>query len=177
MKSACHKGWSRLFGVALMTLTLPAIAQENRPPKVDITSPPRGAHFTAPADLKLIAQTADADGWVGTVAFFSGDTKIGESVIQFLQPPKPGTLIVHELQWRAEKPGVYHFTAVATDDGGAMTTTDPIEIILDPVLEQALVNWCTGASASSRRRKAWATATSSCWPPSAPGPGGRFCPS
>lgn len=61
-------------------------------------------------------------------------------MIDFIQPPDPGTLIVHYLKWRVETPGSYVITALATDDGGATTISSPLEINVLPATEQAIVN-------------------------------------
>lgn len=49
----------------------------NRPPTVAIVSPPNGAVFCAPVDVRLVAAAGDPDGWVVAVESFDGDTSIG----------------------------------------------------------------------------------------------------
>ena len=140
MKSTILKTLRCLGGATWLALAFTVAANDNFPPKVGFESPINGTKFIAPADVKFVVQTADADGWVGTVTFFSGAEKIGESVIEFIQPPDPGALIVHYFKWHVETPGSYRITALATDDLGAATTSEPLEINVLPATDQAVVN-------------------------------------
>jgi hypothetical protein len=45
---------------------------------VAIVSPPNGAVFCAPLDLRLVAAAGDSDGWVTTVEFFDGTNSLGK---------------------------------------------------------------------------------------------------
>lgn len=103
-------------------------APANLPPMVQIVRPPNGARFTAPADIHIVADTVDRDGWVGTVEFFANGAKIGESVINFIQAPPDGTPIVHEFNWKGVRAGEYSLTARGTDDEGATSTSMPVRI-------------------------------------------------
>ena len=100
----------------------------NRPPKADIVSPARGAKFVAPATIDIVVQTADADGYVPWVEFFAGKEKIGNSRIEFVKAPEPGTLITHTFHWENVPEGSYALTALAHDSGGATTATSEVDI-------------------------------------------------
>jgi hypothetical protein len=115
----------------------------NRPPHVGIVSPPNGAVFQAPVDIRLIAAAGDADGWVTQVEFFAGDKSLGvvtnPAVILNVDPVRVGDLGTDVLTdnslgrpfvlvWSNVPPGKYVLTAVATDNVGDSTRSRPIEI-------------------------------------------------
>ena len=100
-----------------------AVGVDNRPPKADIVHPAGGTVFHLSDVVKIVVQTADADGYVPWVEFFAGKQKIGDSHIDFFRAPDPGTLITHSLAWHPTAVGEFGLTAVAHDDGGATTTT------------------------------------------------------
>jgi hypothetical protein len=117
----------------------------NRPPTVAIVSPPNGAVFTAPVDLRLVAAAGDADGWVTTVEFFEGDTSLGvaHNPVVILGPSPirlsgledcviPGNSLLQPfvLIWSNAPPGKHVLTAVATDNAGDQTRSRPIEIVV-----------------------------------------------
>lgn len=100
----------------------------NLPPMVHIVRPQSGAEFKAPADIQIVADTVDRDGWVGMVEFFANNDKIGESIINFVVAPPDGTPISHEFNWRGVRAGHYTLTARATDDEGATSMSGPMRI-------------------------------------------------
>ncbi len=123
-------------------------APPNRPPTVAIVSPPNGALFSAPVDVRLVAAAADPDGWVTTVEFFDGTNSLGIAsnnpwVLEAapIRLPDLGLEVVPEhsvtrpfsLVWSNVPPGRHSLTAVATDNAGDSTRSRPIEItVLDP---------------------------------------------
>jgi len=102
---------------------------QNRPPKIAIVKPESGSSFPAGQAITLTAQTADSDGYVPWVEFFSGRTKIGDSRIDFIRPPEPGALITHTFGWKGAPVGLHELFAIAHDDGGASTRTEPAVVI------------------------------------------------
>jgi hypothetical protein len=100
----------------------------NLPPLVHIVRPESGAVFKAPADIHIVADTVDRDGWVGMVEFFANDAKIGESIINFIIAPPDGTPISHQFDWKDVRPGDYALTALATDDQGVTSPSLPVRI-------------------------------------------------
>jgi len=119
----------------------------NAPPRVALVNPPDGAVFEAPADILLVANASDVDGWVHTVEFFEGTNSLGIVTNNplLLDPTRAagdsfGTadnfeieLIVRpinpfQLKWPDVPAGHYVLTAVATDNQGAATKSDPVEI-------------------------------------------------
>jgi hypothetical protein len=115
----------------------------NRPPTVAIVSPPNGAVFSAPLDLRLVAAASDPDGWVTTVEFFDGNNSIGivRNPIAILDAtpvrlPDLNTDVLTAnslarpfvLLWTNVPPGKHILTAVATDNAGDKTRSRPVEI-------------------------------------------------
>ncbi|MBO0930591.1 cellulase family glycosylhydrolase [Fibrella aquatilis] len=91
----------------------------NQAPTVALSSPANNATFTAPATVALTANAADADGTVAKVEFFSGATKLGES----LATP-------YAYNWTNVTAGTYALTAKATDNKGATTTSATVTITI-----------------------------------------------
>jgi hypothetical protein len=129
-------------------------APANKPPTVAIVNPPDGSVFTAPVDLRLVAAAADPDGWVATVEFFDGANSLGvvtndprvldpialadaggATLAPDLRPLNPFFLL-----WSNVPPGHHVLTAVATDNAGAATRSEPIEIKVIAEPDQTIVN-------------------------------------
>lgn len=91
----------------------------NQPPTVSLTSPSAGASFTAPATISLGASASDADGTIAKVDFYAGTTLLGTD-----------TAAPYELTWSNAAAGSYTLTAVATDNGGASTTSSAISVAI-----------------------------------------------
>jgi len=122
-------------------------AATNRPPTVAIISPPNGAVFVAPVDIRLVAAAGDPDGWVTTVEFFDGTNSLGvvsnDVCILAAAPVRLPDLGVDALTdhsairpfsllWPSVPLGHHVLTAVATDNAGLSTRSRPIEItVLD----------------------------------------------
>lgn len=91
----------------------------NLPPSVAITSPTNGTTFAAPWTGTIHATASDPDGTVSKVDFFAGATRLGTVT----NPPATPTFTVTNLA-----AGNYTLTAVATDNGGASTTSSNVLI-------------------------------------------------
>ena len=92
----------------------------NIPPTVAITSPVNNSTFTQGKPVTLTATASDFDGTVTEVAFFAGESLIGSV------NSAPYTLV-----WNP-KAGNYSVTARATDNGGAVSTSNPINVTIAP---------------------------------------------
>lgn len=92
----------------------------NTAPTVTLAEPSDGAVYLAPATVTLSATAGDAVGTVSRVAFYSGTALIGADTT----PP-------FTLAWNAPV-GNYTLKAVATDNDGASTTSDPVTIHVLP---------------------------------------------
>jgi hypothetical protein len=100
---------------------LPPPPGGNNPPTVSITSPSNGATFTAPANITINATASDSDGTVTKVDFYQGTTLLGTD-----------TTSPYSNTWNNVAAGSYTLTAKATDNGGAFTTSSPINITVNP---------------------------------------------
>jgi chitodextrinase len=92
----------------------------NTSPVVSIISPGAGATFTAPASVTITAAASDADGSIAKVAFYNGSTKLGEV-----------SSTPYTYTWSNVAAGSYTLTAMATDNGGAITTSAGVNIAVN----------------------------------------------
>jgi hypothetical protein len=101
----------------------------NVPPIVSILTPTNGSKFTAPANINICAEAHDPDGQVMQVEFFENGTSIGVRT-NCLPCANPANSFC--VAWSGVGQGAYDLTAVATDDGGASTTSAPVHITVGP---------------------------------------------
>ncbi len=99
---------------ATITIVDPAA---NTPPTVSITSPLDGATYAEGEEVVLAATAEDADGSVSSVEFFDGTTSLGIDT----EAPFSATLA-------NAAAGAHDFTAVATDNDGATTTSATVTV-------------------------------------------------
>jgi Bacterial Ig domain len=90
----------------------------NTAPTVSLTSPADGSSFNVPADVILAATASDSDGSITKVEFFSN----GVFVVRDTTAP-------YSMKWHAPA-GNHEITAKATDNGGAVTTSSSVNIIV-----------------------------------------------
>jgi predicted phage tail protein len=93
-------------------VTVQVKAAANVAPTVSLTSPLNNAVYTAPATFTLKATAADSDGTIVRVDFYAGTTLIGSR-----------TSAPYSITFNNVPAGVYTFTARATDNAGATTTS------------------------------------------------------
>jgi hypothetical protein len=101
----------------------------NLPPQVRIVEPHGGATFFAPANIGLSAAASDLDGRVTGVKFFAGTNSLGvvtNSITVTNLEEEVQTLF--SLTWSNVALGTYSLTAVATDNGGASTTSAKVNV-------------------------------------------------
>src|SRR6185503_21129189 len=97
--------------------TVTVFDNDNRPPQVTLTSPPDGLQVTFPAVLSLAATAFDPDGSLVRGAFFSGSTRLGQTLIA-----------PYAFTWSNAPPGVHALTAVATDNLGSTAASTPARV-------------------------------------------------
>ena len=93
----------------------------NSSPSVSITSPSEGATFTAPATVPINASALDTDGSVALVEFYEGGFFLGSD-----------TTAPFSFTWTNAAAGSYALTARATDNLGAVKTSAPVNITIQP---------------------------------------------
>ena len=92
----------------------------NSSPTISLTNPASGASFTAPANIIISANAADADGTISKVEFFNGTTSLG---VKNTSP--------YSISWNNVGVGSYVLTAIATDDKGASTTSSRVTVAVN----------------------------------------------
>ncbi len=97
-------------------------------PRVAIVEPGNGDQFRAGANIPIVVQAVDPDGWIGLVEFYANNRKIGEDRIVFIQAPPPGELQRFALTWTNVPAGRYVLTARATDNQGSSAVSGPVTI-------------------------------------------------
>ncbi|HEV2436245.1 MAG TPA: Ig-like domain-containing protein [Verrucomicrobiae bacterium] len=102
----------------------------NLPPEVRIIQPTNGAVFYTPTNILILAKASDPDGSVTNVEFFAGALDLGPGTPVVLDPPGVNgvTGLVWIFNWSNPSQGNYALTAVAADNGGASTASDPVNI-------------------------------------------------
>ena len=126
---------------------LPGPPPTNVPPVVRIISPANGSVFHAPINIPIYAFAGDSDGFVSSVEFFAGSNSLGFGQrVPVAVPLASGGIVIGGpvppiyptnlffLIWSNAPVGTYALTAVATDNGGAATTSDPVKIAILPPL-------------------------------------------
>lgn len=89
----------------------------NKAPAVGIVTPAAFSIFPEPANVYILANTADEDGTISKVEFFNSRTKLGES-----------TSYPFSFTWNNVPAGNYSLRAAATDNGGLSVSSDSISI-------------------------------------------------
>ena len=102
----------------------------NLPPSISIISPQDGTVLYTPTNVLILAKAGDPDGSVTNVEFFAGTNDLGSGAMVVFDPPGVNGVTgpVWIFNWLNPSPGNYPLTAAATDNGGASTTSDPVNI-------------------------------------------------
>ena len=110
---------------AAVTLTVTAVVPVNVAPTVSLTAPANNATYTAPASVSLLANAADADGTVSKVEFYNGGVLI---------PSSTNVDAPYDYTITGLTAGTYVFTAKATDNTGAVTTSAAVTVTVTAVV-------------------------------------------
>jgi len=115
-------------------------SQPNLPPQIRILKPHNGDSFASGANIEIVAEAIDLDGWVPTVEFFANNRKIGEQTINFIVEPLPGQRQEFSMIWSNVPAGQYVLTTRATDSLGATSWSAPVLITVGPSNEVPVVS-------------------------------------
>ena len=96
----------------------------NHPPVVRLDRPSNQQSFRVNDNVVLEAQASDLDGQISSVRFLQNNTFIGER-----------TETPYRLTWENVTAGTYTLTAIAIDDQGGSTASEPRVIRVQEVLE------------------------------------------
>ena len=91
----------------------------NRHPFIKISNPRKGISYDNMSSIEIDAVASDPDGTISTVEFYNGTEKLVELT------SAPYTYI-----WKDVAPGSYSIKAIATDNLGDTTASEPIEFIV-----------------------------------------------
>ncbi|KAF2330617.1 Ig-like domain-containing protein [Flavobacterium daemonense] len=107
----------------------------NALPTVAITSPSANASYNTPATITIASDANDTDGSVAKVEFFNGETKLGEA-----------TTAPYSFDWTNVASGSYVLTAKATDDKGAIVTSEVVNVTVNALPTVAITSPSANAS-------------------------------
>jgi hypothetical protein len=117
-------------GAVTVTAPVTITVLQNTAPSVSITSPAVGATYTGPATIGLSALASDKDGSVSKVEFYNGSTLIASK-----------TYAPYTWSWLGVGAGTYTITAKATDNKGAVTTSQSVVVTVKaPVASRSIDN-------------------------------------
>jgi YD repeat-containing protein len=100
----------------------------NNSPTVSLTHPQSNTSFAAGSTVVLDATATDSDGIISKVEFYQSTTLIGAD-----------TSVPYTYSWNNVPNGTYSLTAKASDDSGAVTTSNAVTVnVLDSVTFHSL---------------------------------------
>ena len=89
-------------------------------PEISLTAPTGSEQYTSPANINLTAKARDVDGSIGHVTFYANGAPIcSRATVGALD---------YACTWNNAAAGNYLLTAVATDNSGATTTSNAINV-------------------------------------------------
>ncbi|MDQ8204955.1 Ig-like domain-containing protein [Pelagicoccus sp. SDUM812003] len=106
----------------------------NQAPAVEIVSPQNGFSFPEGVDIGIGVAAQDIGGSVASVDFYAGDLLLGTDITA-----------PYSLDWEDVGEGLYALTATATDDMGAETTSEEVEILVNNPPSVAIVSPSSGS--------------------------------
>ena len=110
---------------AFTNVTVVPIQPANQQPTVTLIAPASSTTYTAPATITFQATASDTDGTVSRVDFYAG----AQLILSDATSPYSAT-------WNNVPAGTYDLTAVATDYGGAATTSSTARVTVNAPTNQ-----------------------------------------
>ncbi|HBB94851.1 MAG TPA: hypothetical protein DC054_05620 [Blastocatellia bacterium] len=117
------------------TVSSPVSITVNNPPNISMTASSPQDIPTAPAQITINADASDPDGTISKVEFYQGTTLLATDVTS-----------PYSFTWSNVGAGNYSFTAKATDNLGAVTTSNVVGILVNAKPSVSLTSPGGGAS-------------------------------
>lgn len=106
--------------LGLATISEAVVLTVNTAPSITLVAPTTGQILQAPAAVVLIADVVDTDGTIQQVDFYQGTTLIGTA-----------TTFPFAYNWTSIPYGSYNLTAKAKDNRSTVTTSAPVNLIVN----------------------------------------------
>ncbi|HEY6167974.1 MAG TPA: Ig-like domain-containing protein [Verrucomicrobiae bacterium] len=117
------------LGIATTSAPVNVTITAALPPIVSLSSPSSNAIFPEFTSINLTAAASDPDGMVTQVVFYADSTLIGSDAIS-----------PYSFVWSNVPPGVYSLTSRAYDNSGMISTSAPVDIIINALPLVGLTN-------------------------------------
>jgi hypothetical protein len=101
-------------------------------PSLEITQPKEGQSFAEGTPIEIKATAVDPRGYIAHLDFYADGRKIGESILNFLVAPAPGTPIHHAFTWMKVPAGTHVLTVQAPLPEGGVIESKPVSIVVVP---------------------------------------------
>ncbi|MBC7488263.1 MAG: T9SS type A sorting domain-containing protein [Cytophagaceae bacterium] len=95
-------------------------SKNNNYPTVAITSPINNQQFEFPGNVTIVVSASDSDGSIAKVEFYNSTHKLGEAITA-----------PYSYQWNNIPSGSFALIAKATDNKGAVTTSEEVIIVIN----------------------------------------------
>ncbi len=110
---------AKTISSAILISVTASTQASNRHPFIKISNPRKGISYDNMSSIEIDAVASDPDGTISMVEFYNGTEKLVELT------SAPYTYI-----WKDVLPGSYSITAIATDNLGDTTASEPIEFVV-----------------------------------------------
>ena len=117
--------------------TVTVTVGSNGAPSVSITAPSVGGGVQVGSSVTVAATASDADGTVKSVQFFANGVSLGSKT-----SPTVGSS--YTVTWTPLAEGVYHLTAIATDNANLTTTSTDVGVLAFSATGSSSANVFTG---------------------------------
>jgi uncharacterized protein (DUF2141 family) len=110
----------------------------NPSPSISLTSPANGASYLAPATMTVAASAASTASSIASVTFMAGSQIIGSV------NAKP-----YSITWNNVPPGKYNLKAVAFDNNGGSSTSNPLSVTVTASNQPPIVSLTSPVNGAS----------------------------
>jgi hypothetical protein len=111
----------------------------NQRPRIEIVKPGSNEEFVALDRIQVQAKTKDEDGFVQEVSFYANERLLGG--VKAERDVEIGAAQTFDFVWRGAGPGKYELEAVAVDNMGRVSRSEPVTIsVISPVIRRTVVS-------------------------------------